>query len=59
MITIEHELLPLPSSKSSIWQYFGFPAKEGQFLDKDKKKQQHVYCKVCKKQLSYVFAVNL
>ena len=50
----ELELLPLPGSKSTVWHSFGFPAKEGQYLEKNKKKLQHVYCKVCKKQPSYV-----
>ena len=50
----ELELLPLQGSKSSVWRYFGFLAREGQFVEKDKKKRQHVYCKVCRKQLSYV-----
>ena len=31
-----------------------FPAREGQFQKKDKKKRQHVYCKLCRKQLGYV-----
>jgi hypothetical protein len=50
----EFDLLPLEGSKSSVWSYFGFPAKEGEFLEKNKKKRQPVYCKLCRKQLNYV-----
>ena len=34
------ELLPLDKVKSSIWEYFGFPAKNGDFAEKDKKKEK-------------------
>ena len=50
----EFDLLPLEGSKSSVWSYFGFPAKEGKFLEKNKKSRRHVYCKLCRKQLNYV-----
>jgi len=50
----EFDLLPLEDSKSRVWSYFGFPAWEGQFLEKSKKMRQHVYCKLCQKPLNYV-----
>ena len=31
----EFDLLPF-GAKSSVWSYFGFPAREGQFLEKSK-----------------------
>ena len=49
----ELELLPLPGSKSTIWGFFGFPAKDGQFIEKDKKKRNEVVCKKCKKRFAY------
>jgi len=49
----EMELLPLPGSKSAVWAYFGFPAKDGHFLVQDKKKRNEVVCKNCKKQFAY------
>ena len=57
-VTDDHELelLPLLGSKISVWHYFGFPAKEGQFLEEDKKRQ-HVYCKVCKKQFGLTTSI--
>jgi len=45
----EMELLPLPGSKSVVWGYFGFPVKDGHFLEQDKKKRNEVVCKNCKK----------
>lgn len=48
-----HELFPLPGSKSMIWAFFGFPAKDGQFLEIDKKKRKEVICKTCKKEFAY------
>ena len=42
----EFDLLPLEGSKSGVWSYFGFPAKEGKFLEKNKNKRKHIYCKV-------------
>ena len=36
----EHrELLPLDRAKSSVWEYFGFPAENGDFTEKGKKKR--------------------
>ena len=49
----ELELLPLPGSKSAIWFFFGFLAKDGQFIEKDKKKRNEVVCKKCKKRSAY------
>ena len=50
MVDNELELLPLPGSKSTIWGFFGFPAKDGQFIEKDKKKRNEL---VCKKRFTY------
>ena len=48
------ELLRLEKVKSPVWDYFGFPAANGQYLEKDKKKQTEVYCKLCPKKLNYL-----
>ena len=53
MADSEHELLPLPGSKSAIWAYFGFLAKEGKFVEKDKRKRNAVICKTCKREFVY------
>ena len=45
MANNEHELLSLPGSKSAIWAYFGFLAKEGKFVEKDKRKRKQQYVK--------------
>ena len=42
------ELLPLAGAISGIWRFFGFPAKDGQLMEKDKKKRNEVTCKVLK-----------
>ena len=47
-----HELLPLDKAKSEVWKHFGFPAKDGQFIEKDKRRRTIVYCKLCPK--SYI-----
>ena len=47
------ELLPLEGAKSGVWKYFGFPSKDGKFMEPDKKKQKLVYCKLCGKELKY------
>ena len=47
------EYLPLEKAKSPVWRFFGFPARNGKFLESDKKKRQSVYCKLCKQELSY------
>ena len=50
----EHrKLLPLDRAKSSVWEYFGFPAENGNFTEKDKKKRTTVYCKLCLKRMNY------
>ena len=33
----ELEVLPLEASKSSVWQYFGFVATDGEYSEPDKK----------------------
>ena len=48
------ELLPLEKAKSKVWEYFGFPAENGEFSEKDKKKRNEVFCKLCPKSLNYL-----
>ena len=47
------ELLPLEGSKSEIWKHFGFPAKDGKFVQPDKKIRKEVFCRICYKPLKY------
>ena len=47
------ELLPLDKAKSSVWEYFGFPAKNGDFAKKDKKKRTEIHCKLCPRRINY------
>ena len=46
-------LLPLEGSTSEVWKYFGFPAKNGKYIEGDKKKRTKVCCKLCNKSLKY------
>ena len=48
------ELLPLESSTSPVWKFFGFPSRDGKVLESDKKKRKRVFCKLCKRDYSYV-----
>ena len=45
------ELLPLEKSKSPV--HFVFLARDEGFIEKDKKKRQTAYCKLCNHRLSY------
>ena len=47
------ELLPLEGSTSEVWKHFGFPGKNGKFVETDKKKRTDVSCKLCKKAIKY------
>ena len=47
------EFLPLEKAKSIVWNHFGFPARSGKFIQKDKRLRKEVYCKLCKRSLSY------
>lgn len=47
------ELLPLEKAKSRVWNYFGFPASSGEYVEKDKRLRKEVFCKICKHSLSY------
>ena len=47
------EFLPLEKAKSIVWNHFGFPARSGKFIQKDKRLRKEVYCKHCKRSLSY------
>ena len=53
MATSKTELLPLEGAISGIWRFFGFPAKDGQFVEKDKKKRNEVTCRLCFQVLKY------
>ena len=53
MATSKTELLPLEVAISGIMRFFGFPAKDGQFVEKDKKKRNEVTCKLCFQVLKY------
>ena len=47
------EYLPLENAKSPVWEYFGFPAKNGQFTEPEKRLRNRVYCTSCKKSMPY------
>ena len=47
------DLLSLEGSTSEVWKHFGFPAKNGKYIEADKKKRVKVCCKLCKKSLKY------
>ena len=34
----EIELVPLEGASSKTWKYFGFPGKDGQYIERDKRK---------------------
>ena len=36
-----------------MWKYFGFPAKNGKYIEGDKKKRMKVCCKLCYKSIKY------
>ena len=48
------DLLPLEGAKSAVWAYFGFPARRGELIEKDKKKRKEVLCKLCRKGMNYL-----
>ena len=48
-----HKLLPLDKAKSEVWKHFDFPAKDGQFIEKDKRIWMIIYCKLCPKKLHH------
>ena len=49
------DLLKLDGATSSnVWNFFGFPAKDGKFLQPDKQKRNRVCCKLCARDFSYV-----
>ena len=46
----EHrELLPLDKAKSGVWQYSGFPATNGNFTRRDKKKCTKIFINCVRK----------
>ena len=47
------ELLPLEGSTSEVWKHFGFPGRNGKFVETDKKKRTNVCCKLCRKTMKY------
>ena len=48
------ELLRLEGAMSRVWDHFGFPAKNGKFIEPDKKKRKQVNCKLCSQDFLYV-----
>ena len=52
-VTAVTEFLSLEKAKSIVWNYFGFPARSGKFIQKDKRLRKEVYCKLCRRSLSY------
>ena len=52
-VMVVTEFLPLEKAKSIVWNHFGFPARSGKFIQKDKRLRKEVYCKLCKRSLSY------
>ena len=52
-MSFSKELLPLEGSKNDVWKHFGFPAKDGKFVEANKKNRTEVFCKVCLKCLKY------
>ena len=47
-VTAVTEFLPLEKAKSIVWNCFGFPARSGKFIQKDKHLRKEVYCKLCR-----------
>ena len=47
------ELLLLEKAKSGVWEYFGFPAENGEFTERDRRKRNEVFCKLCPKKMNY------
>ena len=52
----EVELIPLEGFTSKIWRYFGFPGKDGQFVERDKRKRNEVTFEFATRYLSIVEA---
>ena len=48
-LTIDEEFntLPLESSISVVWKYFGFKESNGKFVEPDKKMRKEVFCRIC------------
>ena len=53
MDEVTDSLLPLEGSTSEVWKHFRFPAKNGKYVEGDKKKRTKAYCKLCSKSLKY------
>jgi len=51
---IPTEFLPLEKAKSPVWEYFGFPARSGVYIEKNKHRRKEVFCTLCKKPLNYI-----
>ena len=47
------DLLPLEGAKDGVWSYFDFPAKDGKFMEPDKKRTS-IHCKLCTKVLKCI-----
>ena len=53
MASFTREPLSLPGATSGVWTHFGFPAKDGTFLETDNKKRSHVHYRICDKKVKY------
>ena len=42
------EFLPLEKAKSPVWRFFVFPARSGEYVEKDKRCRKEVFCTLCK-----------
>jgi len=40
----DSELLPLPGAKGKVWWYFGFQARNGEFIERDKWRRHVIFC---------------
>ena len=47
------EFLPLEKAKSPVWQFFGFPARSDEYVEKNKRCRKKVFCTLCKNPLNY------
>ena len=47
------QFLPLKGARSKVWVYFGFPARDGNYCEPDKKKCKVVFCTICKNGYNY------
>ena len=46
MASTDFDLLALEGTKSNVWRYFGFPAREDEYIEPVKKLRKYVYCQI-------------